>query len=192
MWLPWIFMVLVPAVGMKLWSEEYRLGTMELLMTMPIHPWHSIIGKYLAAATIWFIALLLNFSIVITVYYLGEPDLGPILSAFVGSYLYACACLAVTSAVSAFTRSQVICFIISVAICLVLTLFGMQQIIEAILKAVPSQWEGVVTFVSYCCFLTHFYDMSKGVLLARDVLYFLTVIFFSLMVTYTGIQSRRA
>lgn len=192
MWQPWIFMVLVPAVGMKLWSEEYRLGTMELLMTMPINTWHSVVGKYLAAATVWLIALILNFPIVITVYYLGEPDLGPILSAFVGSYLYACACLAVTSAVSAFTRSQVICFIISVAICLLLTLFGMQQIIEAILKAVPTQLEGLVTFVSYCCLLTHFYDMSKGVLLARDVVYFLSVIFFCLLITHTAIQARRA
>lgn len=191
-WHPWIYMVLVPAVGMKLWSEEYRLGTMELLMTMPINPWHSIIGKYLAAATVWLLALLLTFPIVITVYYLGEPDLGPILSAFVSSYLYACACLAVTSAVSAFTRSQVICFIISVAICLLLTLFGMQQIIEAILKVVPEPLEWIVRLVSYCCFLTHFYDMSKGLLVARDVFYFLSVIVFCLMITHAAIQSRRA
>lgn len=192
MWHPWIYMVLVPAVGMKLWSEEYRLGTMELLMTMPISPWQSVLGKFLAAAAVWFIALVLTFPIVWTVFYLGEPDPGPIWSAFVSSYLYAISCLAVTCAVSAFTRSQVICFIISVAICLVLTLFGMQQIIEAILKVVPASMEGVVHFIAYICFLTHFYDMSKGLLVFRDVLYFLSVIVFCLMITHVAIQSRRA
>ncbi|MCX6124139.1 MAG: ABC transporter permease subunit, partial [Proteobacteria bacterium] len=116
MWHPWLYIVLAPAVGMKLWSEEYRLGTLELLMTMPIAPWQSILGKYLAAAVVWAIALLLTFPIVWTVFYLGNPDLGPILSAYVASYCYALSCLAVTCAVSAFTRSQVICFIIRIVL----------------------------------------------------------------------------
>jgi ABC-2 type transport system permease protein len=192
MWHPWIYMVLVPAVGMKLWSEEHRLGTMELLMTMPISPWQSVLGKFLAAAVVWLIALALTFPIVFTVFYLGKPDPGPILSAYVASYLYAISCLAVTSAVSAFTRSQVICFIISVSICLLLTLFGMQQIIEAIIKVVPASMEGLVRLVAYLCFLTHFYDMSKGLLVFRDVLYFLSVIFVCLMITHFALQSKRA
>ena len=104
------------------------------------------------------------------------PTPGPILSAYVASYCYALSCLAVTCAVSAFTRSQVICFIISVAICLLLTLFGMQQIIEGIVKALPSSMEGAVRFIAYLCFLTHFYDMSKGLLVLRDLLYFGSVI----------------
>lgn len=191
MWHPWIYMVLAPAVGMRLWSEEQRLGTMELLMTMPISPWQSILGKYFAAATVWFIALFLTFPIVLTVFWLGEPDPGPILTAYTASYLYAIGCLAVTCAVSAFTRSQVICFIISVAICLVLTLFGMQQIIAAVVKAFPS-FEGLVHAIAYMCFLTHFYDMSKGLLVLKDILYFVSVISVSLLVTSYALQSRRA
>lgn len=192
MWHPWIYMVLAPAVGMKLWSEEHRLGTLELLMTMPISPWQSILGKFLAAAALWAIALLLTFPIVITVFYLGEPDAGPILSAYVGSYMYAISCLAVTCAVSAFTRSQVICFIISVAICLLLTLFGMQQVMEGIIKALPASMEGVVRFIAYLCFLTHFYDMSKGLLVLRDLIYFGSVIVICLMITSLALNSRRS
>lgn len=192
MWHPWIYMVLAPAVGMRLWSEEHRLGTMELLMTMPISPWQAIIGKFLAAAMVWYSALLLTFPVVWTVYYLGEPDAGPIISAYNASFLYAVSCLAVTCAVSAFTRSQVICFIISVAICLMLTLMGMQQVVDAIVKVVPSSLEGMVRFVAYLCFLNHFYDMSKGLLLMKDVLYFASVITISLMVTHFALESRRA
>ncbi len=192
MWHPWIYLVLAPAVGMKLWSEEHRLGTLELLMTMPISPWQSILGKFLAAAAVWAIAIFLTFPIVITVFYLGNPDPGPILSAYVASYMYAISCLAVTCAVSAFTRSQVICFIISVAICLLLTLFGMQQVIEAIVKTLPSSMEGLVRFVAYLCFLTHFYEMSKGLLVLRDLLYFGSVIVTCLMITSWALNSRRS
>jgi ABC-2 type transport system permease protein len=192
MWHPWIYMVLAPAVGMRLWSEEQRLGTMELLMTMPISPWQAILGKFFAAAVVWFIALILTFPIVWTVYYLGEPDPGPIVSAYIASYFYAVSCLAVTCAVSAFTRSQVICFIISVAICLVLTLLGMQQVVDAIVKTFPATLESVVRFIAYLCFLTHYYDMSKGLLVFKDVLYFVSVITICLMVTHLAIQSRRS
>lgn len=191
-YLPWIFMVLAPAVGMKLWSEEHRLGTMELLMTMPIAPWQSIIGKFLAAAVVWAIALLLTFPIVFTIFYLGNPDPGPILTGYIGSYLYALACLAISCAVSAFTRSQVICFIISVTVCLLLTLLGFQQVVDAMIKSVPGYLEGTVRVVAYFCFLTHFYDMSKGLLLLRDVLYFGSVITFCLMITAWALESKRS
>lgn len=192
MWHPWIYMVLAPAVGMRLWSEEQRLGTMELLMTMPITPWQSILGKYLAAAVVWLIALLLTFPIVVTVYFLGEPDIGPIISAYIASYLYAASCLAVTCAVSAFTRSQVICFIVSVSICLALTLMGMQQVVDGAAKTLPASFDSVVRFIAYFCLLTHFYDMSKGLLVLKDVLYFVSVIGVSLLVTHAAINMRRA
>lgn len=191
MWHPWIYFVLTPAVGMRLWSEEQRLGTMELLMTMPVSPWQAILGKYFAAATVWLIALLLTFPIVWTVSYLGDPDPGPIISAYIASALYGASCLAITCAVSAFTRSQVICFILSVAICFMLFLLGMPTIVEATVKLLPS-YEGLVRFIAYLCFLTHYYDMSKGLLVFKDVLYFLSVITLSLMVTHFAIQNRRA
>jgi ABC-2 type transport system permease protein len=184
--------MLVPAVGMRLWSEEHRLGTMELLMTMPVSPWHAILGKYFAAATVWLVALVLTFPIVWTVFYLGEPDPGPIVSGYIASYLYALACLAITSAVSAFTRSQVICFIISVTICLMLFLMGHQQVTDAILKVVPESLSGAFKAVAQLAFMTHYGYMTKGLLVFRDVLYFLSVIAVCLMVTYHALQSRRA
>ena len=191
-WHPWIYMVLAPAVGMRLWSEEHRLGTFELLATMPIAPWRAIVGKFLAASTMWYVALALTCPIVFTVFYLGDPDPGPIVSAYFASYLYAVSCLAVTCAISAFTRSQVICFILSVSVCLVLTLLGMQQIVEAMVKGLPASAEGFVRFIAYLCFLTHFYDMSKGLVALRDLLYFLSVITVCLLVTSFALQSRRS
>lgn len=191
-WHPWIYMVLAPAVGMRLWSEEHRLGTLELLMTMPISPWQSILGKFLAAAAMWAIALLLTFPIVITVFYLGNPDPGPVVSAYVASFLYAITCLAVTCAISAFTRSQVICFIISVAICFVVTLLGSPLASVWLLKVLPNSVEGLTHFVIYLGFLTHFYDLSKGVLVLRDLLYFASVIVVCLMVTGWALQSKRS
>ncbi|WP_050028313.1 ABC transporter permease [Verrucomicrobium sp. BvORR034] len=192
MWHPWIYLVLVPAVGMRLWSEEQRLGTMELLATMPISPWHAVLGKYFAAATVWAIGLALTFPIILTVSYLGEPDPGPIISGYIASYLYALACLAITSAVSAFTRSQVICFIISVAICLLLFLFGFQQVVDFLLKVTPASLDGLVRFIAELCFMTHFYEMSKGLLVFDDVLYFLSVVGVCLGITHYAIQAKRA
>lgn len=191
-WHPWIYLMLVPAVGMRLWSEEHRLGTMELLMTMPISPWHAILGKFFAAATVWAVALTLTFPIVWTVFYLGEPDPGPIISGYIASYLYALACLAITSAVSAFTRSQVICFIISVTICLLFFLMGHQPVVDAILKVLPDALTGVFKVISEIAFMKHYEYMMKGLLVFRDVLYFMSVIAVCLMITHHGLQGKRA
>ena len=189
---PWIYMVLAPAVGMRLWSEEHRLGTFELIMTMPVTPWQTILGKFVAASVVWFIALLCTFPIVVTVGYLGHPDFGPIVSAYLASYLYAICCLAITCAISAFTRSQVICLIISVAICLLLTLLGTQQVVDGMVKAFPGWTEGAIRFVAYLCLMTHFYDLSKGLVLFKDLLYFLSIIIVSLSVTAWALQVKRA
>ncbi len=191
-WHPWIYLVLAPAVGMRLWSEEQRLGTMELLMTMPISPWNAILGKYLAAASVWAVALLLTFPIVWTVIYLGSPDPGPIVSGYIASYLYVLACLAITCAVSSFTRSQVVCFIVSVVICFVLFLLGFQPIVNFALSFIPDSWQWLVKFVASLSLLDHYGDMSKGLLVMRDVLYFLSVIAVSLLVTHFALQNKRA
>ena len=191
-WHPWIYTVLAPAVGMRLWSEEHRLGTIELLMTMPVSPWQAILGKFFAASLVWLIGLTLTFPIVMTVFYLGNPDSGPIISGYVASFLYAMACLAVTSAISAFTRSQVVCFIISVAFCLVIALIGDPGITQAVVNAVASGWEFIVRFVSYFSFMDHFFEMTKGIFVLRDVLYFVSVIAVGLIVTDLGLRSKRA
>lgn len=191
-WHPWIYTVLAPAVGMRLWSEEHRLGTIELLMTMPVSPWQTILGKFFAAALVWLIGLALTFPIIWTVSYLGDPDSGPIISGYVASYLYAMSCLAVTSAISAFTRSQVVCFIISVSFCLLIALIGDPGLTHSVVNAVPAGLEGIVRFISYFSFMDHFFEMTKGIFVLRDVLYFISVIAVALLVTDLGLRSKRA
>lgn len=189
---PWIFIVFAPAVGMRMWSEEHRLGTFELLMTMPLSPWHAIIGKFLASALVWAIGLALTFSIVITVSWLGNPDPGPIISGYVACYFYAIGCLAVTSAVSAFTRSQVICFIVSVTLCLGLTLIGFPGLVDTVVLMLPSSFEILIRFISYFSFLDHFTELTKGNLIFRDILYFISAIVVSMIITEWGLRSKRA
>jgi ABC-2 type transport system permease protein len=191
-WHPWIYLVLGPAVGMRLWSEEHRLGTIELLMTMPLSPWQAIVGKFIAAALVWAIGLALTFSIVITVSWLGDPDPGPMITGYAASYLYALGCLAVTSAASAYTRSQVVCFIVSVALCILLTLIGYPGIVDSVVRTLPGSLENTVRFVSYLSFMDHFYEMSKGIFVIRDVLYFVSVIVVGLVITHMGLRSKRA
>src|SRR5271166_3619802 len=123
-WHPWLYLFLVPAVGMRLWSEERRSGTMELLLTMPITTWQAIVGKFLASWLFLGIALLLTFPIALTVNYHGSPDNGVILTSYFGSFLLAGSYLAVTCMTSAMTRNQVISFIVSVVICFLLILVG--------------------------------------------------------------------
>lgn len=191
-WHPWIYIVLAPAVGMRMWSEEHRLGTFELLMTMPLSPWQAIIGKFIAAALVWFISIALTFPVVITICWLGNPDPGPIMTGYAASFLYALGCLAVTSAASAFTRSQVVCFIVSVALCLLLTLIGYPGIVDTVARTLPASLESIVRFVSYLSFLDHFYEMTKGIFVFRDVLYFISVIVVALLVTHLGLRAKRA
>lgn len=191
-WHPWIYVVLAPAVGMRLWSEEHRLGTFELLMTMPLSPWQAIIGKFVAAALVWLIGLSLTFPVVVTICWLGDPDPGPIVTGYIASYLYALGCLAVTSAASAYTRSQVVCFIVSVALCIGLTLIGYPGIVDTVVRTLPSSFEYVVRFISYLSFMDHFYDMTKGNLLTRDIVYFVSVIAVALLITNMGLRSKRA
>lgn len=191
-WHPWIYIVIAPAVGMRLWSEEQRLGTLELLVTMPISPWQAIVGKFLAAALVWLVALALTCTIVMTVFYLGSPDPGPIISGYLASYCYALACLAVTSAASAMTRNQVVCFIVSVALCLLLTLIGYPPVVDTVLKTVPSSMEFLVKAVAYSSFMDHFYDMTKGIVSARDLVYFISVVGIGLIVTDVALRSKRA
>lgn len=191
-WHPWIYTVLAPAVGMRLWSEEHRLGTIELLLTMPVSPWQAILGKFFAAAVVWLISLALTFPMVWTVAYLGDPDSGPIISGYVASYLYAMACLAVTSAISSFTRSQVICFVISVFVCFVISLIGDPGFTQGVVNAVPAGMESIVRFFSYFSFMDHFFEMTKGIFVLKDILYFVSVIVVALLVTDWGLRSKRA
>jgi ABC-2 type transport system permease protein len=188
-WLPWLFLFLVPAVGMRLWSEERRLGTIELLLTMPVSAWQAILGKFLASWAFLIIALALTFPIVITVNWLGDPDNGVIASGYIGAGLLAGAYLAISSMTSALTRNQVIAFILAVVLCLLLILVGFSPVTD-LLSRWASPW--LVEAVTRFSVLTHYDGFQKGVLDSRGVLYFVSVIAFTLFATGVVIRNHRA
>jgi ABC-2 type transport system permease protein len=188
-WHPWLFLVLVPAVGMRVWAEERRSGTIELLLTMPIAPWQAIVAKFLASWVFLGAALLLTFPAVITVNLLGSPDNGIIVAGYFGSLLLAGAYLAVTCMTSAMTRNQVVALILSVVICLFLILAGFNPVTDLLARwASPAFVDAVAAF----SVVTHFDGIQRGVIDARDLIYFLSVIGFTLFATGVIIRSHRA
>ena len=189
-WHPWLYMLLVPAVGMRLWSEERRMGTLELLFTMPVNTAAAIAGKFLAGWLFLGFALLLTIPMPITVCYLGEPDLGPILTGYIGSFLMAGAYLAISGMTSACTRNQVISFITSVVICLFLVLAGYPPVTNILLK-----WGAanrLVEFAAGISVMFHFESMQRGVLDLRDVVYFISLVVFALFTTNIVLKTYRA
>lgn len=188
-WHPWFYLFLVPAVGMRLWAEERRVGTLELLLTMPVTAWQAILGKFLASWLFLGLALVLTFPVVITVNYLGSPDNGVILTGYIGSWLMAGAYLAISCMTSAMTRTQVVSFIVSVVICLFLILAGFPPVIR-LLEGWASP--GLVDTVASFSMITHFDGFQKGVLDSRDLIFFLSIIVFSLFTTSVILRSHRA
>jgi ABC-2 type transport system permease protein len=181
--------VLVPAVGMRVWAEERRAGTIELLLTLPVTPWQAIVGKFLASWIFLAVALLLTFPAVITVNVLGEPDNGMIAAGYVGSLLLAGAYLAITCMTSAMTRNQVVAFILSVVICLFLILAGFNPVTDLLVRwANPA----VVDTIAAFSVVTHFDGFQRGVIDARDLVFFLSVIGFALFATGVIIRGHRA
>lgn len=188
-WLPWLFLFLVPAAGMRMWSEERRLGTIELLLTMPISPWQAIWGKFLASWAVIALSVLLTFPFVLTVNYLGHPDNGVIFASYLGSLLMAGAYLAVSAMTSALTRNQVISFILSVVLLLFLILAGWTPVVNLLGQWAP-QW--LVSTVGSFSVMTHFISIQNGVIDSRDILFFLSVIVFSLFTTSVILHAHRA
>jgi ABC-2 type transport system permease protein len=188
-WHPWFYLFLVPAVGMRLWAEERRVGTLELLLTMPITPWQAIVGKFLASWLFLALALVLTFPVVITVNYLGNPDNGVIFAAYVGSWLMAGAYLAVSCITSAMTRTQVVSFIVSVVICLFLILAGFPPVVRLFSGAGQTWLVDIITSFSV---ITHFESFQKGILDTRDIVFFVSIIVFSLFTTSVILRSHRA
>ena len=188
-WHPWLYLVLVPAVGMRLWAEERRAGTIELLLTMPITAWQAIVGKFLASWIFLALALVLTFPVVLTVNVLGEPDNGAIAAGYVGSLLLAGAYLALTCMTSALTRNQVVAFILSVVICLFLILAGFTPVTDLLTRWTSPE---VVDTVAAFSVMTHFDGFQKGVLDSRDLIFFFSVIGFALFATGVIIRGHRA
>lgn len=189
LWHPWLYLFLVPAAGMRLWSEERRLGTMELLLTMPIAAWHAIVGKFLASWLFLLLALALTFPMIVTVNYLGHPDNGVIFCGYAGSFLLSGAYLAISCMTSAMTRNQVVSFIVSVVICLFLILSGFPPVTN-LLGHVAGPW--LLNLVTSLSVMTHFEGLQKGVLDSRDILFFLSIIVFSLFTTGVVIRNHRS
>lgn len=185
---PWLYLFLVPAVSMRLWSEERKQGTIELLLTLPISLGAVVLAKFLAAWAFTGIALALTFPIWITVNYLGEPDNGAIVAAYLGSLLMSGGFLAIGSLISATTRNQVIAFVITVVVCFAFLLSGFPPVLNFFSGWAPRP---VVEIISEFSFLTRFDAISKGVIDARDLLYFGTLIAGCLFGTGIIIQARK-
>lgn len=189
MWHPWLYLFLVPAAGMRLWSEERRLHTLELLLTMPITPWQAIVGKFVASWLFLILALALTFPVVFTVTYLGNADLGMIFTGYVGSALLAGGYLAVTCLTSAMSRNQVVSFILSVVICFFLILAGYEPVTNLMVRWAPEWLVDVVTSFSV---MPHFAGFQRGVIDSRDFVFFASIIGMSLFGTSVIIRNLRA
>ncbi len=188
-WHPWIYLVLVPAVGMRLWAEERRSGTLELLLTMPVTTAQAIVAKFIASWVFLAVALALTFPAVITVNVLGDPDNGMIVAGYVGSFFLAGAYLAITCMTSAMTRNQVVAFILAVVLCLFLLIAGFNPVTDLMARwASPALVDTVAAF----SVVTHFDGFQRGVLDLRDVAFFLSVIGFALFATGIVIRGHRA
>jgi ABC-2 type transport system permease protein len=177
---PWLYLFLIPAISMRLWAEERRSGSIELLMTQPVTLWEAVLGKFLAAWIFAGIALALTFPIWITVNYLGDPDNGVIFSAYVGSLLMAGGFIAIGSCMSALTRNQVIAFILAVVACFVFLMAGFSFVLDVLKGWLAGPLLDAVASLS---FLTHFESLSKGVIDLRDLLYFAVTILVFLIAT---------
>lgn len=170
---PWLYLFLVPAIAMRLWAEERKTGSVELLMTLPVTHWQAVLGKFLAAWAFTGIALFLTFPIWLTVNYLGDPDNGAILAGYTGSLLMAGGFLAIGSCISATSKNQVIAFVITVVVCFAFLLSGFPLVLDLFSGWAP---QTIVDGIASLSFLTHFADISKGVIAFRDLVYFALVI----------------
>ena len=186
---PWLYLFLIPALAMRLWAEERRAGTIELLFTLPVTMIQAVLGKFLAAWVFTALALVLTFPLWITVNYLGDPDNGVVLASYLGSLLMAGAFLAIGSCISALTRNQVIAFVVSGVVCLGFVLSGFPLVLEFVDAIAPAI---VVDTVRSFSFLTHFQAISKGVLQAGDIVYFVSLIVFWLYVNAVVIEWRKS
>ena len=186
---PWLYLFLIPAIAMRLWSEERKSGTIELLMTLPISIGDAVIGKFLAAWCFSGIALAMTFPMWLTVSYLGEPDHTVIIASYIASLLMAGGFLAIGSCISAITKSQVIAFVISVVICFLFILSGFPLVLNFFQGWAP---QVLLDAIASFSFLTHFEAIRKGVIDLRDLIYFSVLIVFWLYATIVTIEAKKA
>ncbi|MCP4294989.1 MAG: ABC transporter permease subunit [Proteobacteria bacterium] len=186
---PWLFLFLIPAVGMGLWADERNTGTIELLFTLPITMLQAVTSKFLSAWIFIGVALMLTFPIVLTVWYLGEPDNGMIVTSYLGSFLMAGAYLSITCVTSALTRNQVISFILSVMICLIMVLLGWGVFTNIMNQAFPPWLTDVISSFS---FSTHYNSIQRGIVDSRDLIFFLSIIGGGLVINALILDAKKA
>ena len=188
-WHPWLYLVLIPAISMRIWAEERNSGSIELLLTLPVTLWQAVLGKFLAAWAFAGIALALTFPVWITVNYLGSPDNGAIIAAYFGSFLMAGGFLAIGTCLSAATRNQVIAFVTAAVLGFVILLAGFPLVLDFVRSIFP---QAVVDAIASLSFLTHFEAISKGVVDLRDLVYFAALIGFWLTATTLVLDMKKA
>jgi ABC-2 type transport system permease protein len=186
---PWLFMILVPAIGMRLWAEERRSGTIELLMTLPITPIEAVLGKFLAAWAFTTIALALTFPMWLTVNYLGQPDNGVIVASYIGSWLMAGAFLALSACISALTKNQVIAFVVGAAASFLFLMSGLDLVLDAFRAWAPGY---LVDLVASLSFLTHFASVAKGVISLPTVVFLVSLMLLCLFINTQVIEIEKA
>lgn len=186
---PWLFLFLVPAIAMRTWSEERKSGSIELLMTLPVSIWQAVLGKFLAAWAVIAVSLLLTFPLWLTVNYLGQPDNGIVVAAYIGSWLMSGAYLAIGMCMSALSKNQIVAFILAVVVCFVFVLSGSNVVLDAFKSWAPIE---VLDTVASFSFLTHFEAIAKGVLALNNVGYFVISIVVWLIATLIVINQKKA
>ena len=186
---PWLYLFLIPAIGMRLWAEERKTGTIELLLSLPISLAATVLGKFLAAWAFTAIALALTFPMWITVAYLGDPDHGVIFAGYIGSLLMAGGYLAITACISAITKNQVIAFVVAVMICFMFTVSGAPMVLDFFAAWTPKP---VLDAISSFSFIIHFNAIVDGVIDLRDIVYFASLIVFWLFANAVVVDAKRA
>ncbi|HBA85590.1 MAG TPA: ABC transporter permease [Verrucomicrobia bacterium] len=188
-WQPWVYLLLVPAASMRMWSDERRSGTLELLLTLPVTMAQSILAKFLAAWAFLVLAIALTCPVVVTIYGLGQPDAGTIVSGYLGCILLAGAYLAVGAVTSAMTRNQVISFVVSLVVCLFLLMAGWPPVTEMLVQWAPN-W--LVNGVAAFSVMPHFESIQRGVLDLRDFVYYFSVMGVMLFTAHLVLENRKS
>jgi ABC-2 type transport system permease protein len=186
---PWLYLILVPAVAMRLWAEERKSGSIELLMTLPVSTWQAILGKFLAAWAFVGVALLLTFPMWITVNYLGSPDNGVVFASYVGSFLMAGAFLAIGSFISALTKNQVVAFIVSAAVCFLFVMSSYPLVLDFFRGWAP---DFIISGIEAMSFLSHFGEITKGVISFSSLFFYFSLIVFFLFANTLAVEQKKA
>ncbi len=182
--MPWIFLFFIPAITMRIWAEEKKLGTIELLMTLPIKDYEAVIGKFISSFAFLVLCLILTFSVPATVAYTGNPDWGPVIGGYLGALLMGTAYLSLGLFISSITENQIIAFIIAIMISFVFLIIGD----NFVLYSVPYF---LVPLFEYLGFGSHFMSISRGVIDSRDLIYYFSFIFFFIFLNIRSVESRK-